>query len=152
MLVYSGKFGGWYLQSEMVEFYVAARDIIPRLKFLVLTQDDPALIRAEFARHGVRPDGYRVTGVPPEEMGGALAAADFAISFVAPMPSKRASSPTKIGEYLAAGLPVVAPAGVGALDAKIAAAAAGVLVDWTARDYPSGCRRDPWPSTGSSNS
>ena len=135
VLVYSGKFGGWYLQSEMVEFYVAARDIIPRLKFLVLTQDDPALIRAEFAHHGVDPGDCHVTGVSAEEMGSALAAADFAISFVAPMPSKRASSPTKIGEYLGAGLPVVAPAGVGALDAEIAAAGAGVLVDWTARNY-----------------
>jgi glycosyltransferase involved in cell wall biosynthesis len=135
VMVYIGKFGGWYLQEQMVSFYGAARQRLPGLRFLVLTQDDPALIEAELGRRGVEAADYRIDRVPPEEMGAALAAADFAISFVAPLPSKRASSPTKLGEYLAAGLPVVATAGVGAMDEPIRRARAGVLVDDSRRDY-----------------
>lgn len=135
VMVYVGKFGGWYLQDEMVRFFAAARRRLPGLRFLVLTQEGPELIESEFARHRIEPAAYRIDGVPPQEMGEALAAADFAISFVAPLPSKRASSPTKLGEYLAAGLPVVATAGVGALDEAIAGARAGVLVDEGRRDY-----------------
>ena len=48
-----------------------------------------------------------------------LAAADFGISFIRPVPSKVSSSPTKIGEFLGAGLPVVCTSGVGDLDALV---------------------------------
>ncbi len=43
-------------------------------------------------------------------------AAQLGLSFVRPCPSKVSSSPTKIGEYLAAGLPVISTAGIGDVD------------------------------------
>ena len=45
-----------------------------------------------------------------------LSAADVGLAFVRPEPAKRASAPTKVGEYLACGLAVVAISGVGDLD------------------------------------
>jgi glycosyltransferase involved in cell wall biosynthesis len=45
-----------------------------------------------------------------------LALADFAVCSIKPCLSKIASSPTKIGEYLAAGLPIVYNTGIGDLD------------------------------------
>jgi Methyltransferase domain len=45
---------------------------------------------------------------------------------VIPSPSKLASSPTKIGEYLAAGLPVISTAGIGDVDEQLADA--GVIL------------------------
>jgi glycosyltransferase involved in cell wall biosynthesis len=57
-----------------------------------------------------------------------LASCDAGISFIRPSYSKRASSPTKVGEYLAAGLPVVTNTGVGDVDALFAPGLAGVLI------------------------
>ena len=58
-----------------------------------------------------------------------LAAADFGLSFVRPLPSKIASSPTKNAEYLAAGLPFVATAGVGGTDEIAEVTDVVVLID-----------------------
>jgi glycosyltransferase involved in cell wall biosynthesis len=47
---------------------------------------------------------------------GVLCAADAGISFIRTCYSKRSSSPTKVAEYLAAGLPVVSTRGIGDCD------------------------------------
>ncbi len=56
------------------------------------------------------------------------------MAFIKPCRSKAASSPTKVGEYLAAGLPVIANAGIGDLDGLLSGepeeeAPVGVLVE-----------------------
>jgi glycosyltransferase involved in cell wall biosynthesis len=126
--VYIGKFGGWYLERQMVEFFIAASEEIDGLHLLVLTQDDPGTIQRALEGLGVDPASYTVTGVPADRVGAALAAADFGISFIAPLPSKIASSPTKIGEYLGAGLPIVATAGVGGVAGLLSKSRTGVMV------------------------
>ncbi len=57
-----------------------------------------------------------------------LAAADAAIALIRPSFSKISSSPTKVGEYLAAGLPMVCISGIGDVDELIRAYAVGVLL------------------------
>jgi glycosyltransferase involved in cell wall biosynthesis len=66
--------------------------------------------------------------VTPAQVPRYLHAADIAISFIKPCYSKQSSSPTKIAEYLASGLPLVCNAGVGDLDKLIEANGAGVLL------------------------
>ena len=133
VLVYVGKLTGWYMDREMARFFAAAREVLPGLRFLVLTQHDPGPILRELGE--LRREAT-VTSAPPEEVGRYLAAADLAISFIRPSFSKISSSPTKVGEYLAAGLPIVHSAGVGDVDALLDGH--GVLV----RDYsPAGLRR-----------
>jgi glycosyltransferase involved in cell wall biosynthesis len=118
VMVYVGKFGGWYMAAEMADFFALAKGWIPGLHFLILTQDGRREIRQQLERRSVCGD-YTITSAPPEQLGGYLAAADFGISFIRPAPSKESSSPTKVGEYLGAGLPVVCTAGVGDLDRLI---------------------------------
>ncbi len=105
VLLYVGKLGGWYLQREMVEFYVRAKRQIPDLHLLVLTQSDRALIDSELEALGVAASDCTVRSAPAPEVPAYLAAADAALAFIRPTYSKISSSPTKIGEYLAAGLP-----------------------------------------------
>jgi glycosyltransferase involved in cell wall biosynthesis len=118
VMVYVGKFGGWYMATEMAQFFAVARHAIPGLHFLILTQSDAGEIRREIDRQHVAGD-VRITSVAPEQLGRYLAVADFGICFIRPSPSKASSSPTKVGEYLAAGLPVVSTVGVGDLDTLI---------------------------------
>lgn len=133
VMAYVGKFGGWYLADRMAEFFTVAEKLSERIHFLILTQSDRMEIERELRRQGA--DGsYTITSAPPEQVGSYLAAADFGISFIAPAPSKESSSPTKIGEYLGAGLPVLSTSGVGDLDALISADV-GVLV--SAHSYES---------------
>src|SRR5581483_635896 len=53
---------------------------------------------------------------------------DAALSFIRPCLSKQASSPTKIAEYLAAGIPVVTNTGIGDLDQLVNSERVGVAV------------------------
>lgn len=114
-MVYVGKFGSWYMADEMAEFFSVARQRLAELQFLILTQDGRAEIELALSRRGVS-DGCTITSVEAEGVARFLAACDFGICFIRPVPSKASSSPTKIGEYLAAGLPVVYSAGIGDLD------------------------------------
>jgi glycosyltransferase involved in cell wall biosynthesis len=129
ILLYVGKLGGWYLQREMVEFYVRARAHIPDLHLVVLTQSDRSLIDDELRRFGVTETDCSVLSAPAGEVPSYLAAADAALAFIRPTYSKISSSPTKIGEYLAAGLPVVTGRGVGDVDDLLERYETGIVLD-----------------------
>ena len=129
VMIYVGKFGGWYLQAEMVNFFAQAREQMPNLHFLVLSQSERELIAREFARLGLSEEHFTLMQVEPARVGACLWASDFSISFIRALPSKVASSPTKIGEYLAAGLPLVCNTGVGDMDTIVEEHRVGVSID-----------------------
>jgi glycosyltransferase involved in cell wall biosynthesis len=134
VLIYVGKFTGWYMEREMVKFFALARDMLPDMHFLIVTQSDSELIESEFTRLALSPSTMTVTRCPPSEMGAYLAAADAAIAFIRPSFSKISSSPTKVGEYLAAGLPMICTSGIGDVDELIGEYRVGIsLTNW---DHP----------------
>jgi glycosyltransferase involved in cell wall biosynthesis len=144
VLIYVGKFSGWYMEREMVEFFVEAHNQQPRLYFHILTQHDRGPITREFARAGVSEHDYSIAQVRPDEVAAHLVASDAAISFIRPCPSKISSSPTKIGEYLAAGLPIVTSTGIGDVDTLVGRDGIGVLVESFDRDAYSQAARQLW--------
>jgi glycosyltransferase involved in cell wall biosynthesis len=116
VMVYVGKFPSWSMPAAMADFFNAASDVIEHLHFLILTQSGGDEIRTELQRIGADQRSYTITSTPAPDVGAYLAASDFAISFIRPAPSTVGQSPTKLGEYLGAGLPVVYSAGIGDLD------------------------------------
>lgn len=136
VLVYVGKLSARYLAVEMARFFVAARRLRPGLLFLVLTQDRADELTAELDRAGVPEADRRIARSDPGELGAYLALADFGIFFLRRGSSEVASSPTKVGEYLAAGLPVVSSPGVGDVDALLSERGVGVIAEtFSERDY-----------------
>jgi hypothetical protein len=116
------------MEREMAEFFAVARRIRSDLLFLIVTQADPDPMLRDLHRIDVAPCDYRIVRSPPDELGRYLNAAEFGISFIRPSFSKISSSPTKIGEYLAAGLPVLSTAGIGDVDALLDENEVGVLM------------------------
>ena len=125
-LVYAGSIGTWYMLDEMLDFFREARALDPRLRFLIVTRSGHEAIREAALARGL--DEVALAAALPREVPGHLAAAYAAISFIRPVFSKSGSSPTKLGEYLAAGLPVIVNAGVGDADTLVDAARVGVVV------------------------
>lgn len=120
VLVYAGKLGMWYLDAETARFFARAHRRDPRFFLQVLTASPADALRRALAQAGVPQDAFDVRAVPPAEVPAVLRASDAGLSFIKPCVSKRSSSPTKVGEYLAAGLPVVSTAGIGDCDRQLA--------------------------------
>ena len=136
VIVYLGSFGGWYLTDEMTEFLAVAHEQDPATFSLILTQSPRQMVIDRLSSLGIEPQNFLVTQVTPGEVPRYLKAADIAISFIKPCYSKQASSPTKIAEYLASGLPVVCNAGVGDLDKLIEEKNVGALLrEFTPQAY-----------------
>jgi glycosyltransferase involved in cell wall biosynthesis len=120
VVVYVGKLGMWYLDAEMARFFARAHRQDPRFFLQVLTGSPSTALRDVLGAAGVPADAFDVRAVPPAEVAALLHAADAGLSLIKPCVSKRSSSPTKVGEYLAAGLPVVSTAGIGDCDRQLA--------------------------------
>jgi glycosyltransferase involved in cell wall biosynthesis len=129
VLVYVGKLGTWYLAEEMVRFFAAARLEDETFFLQVLTQSNPSPMKRALEVAGVPTEAYEIGFVPPRDVPSRLEAADAGISFIRAGYSKRASCPTKVSEYLAAGLPVVSTTGIGDCDEILGRPNLGVAIE-----------------------
>lgn len=126
--VYVGALDGWYLTDELAECLACAHQLNPAMFTMVLTQSPREILTSRFQRLGIPEKDYFVSKVDPTQVPRYLSAADYAVSMIKPCYSKQASSPTKVAEYLACGLPVLSNAEIGDLDALIEGEEIGVLV------------------------
>jgi glycosyltransferase involved in cell wall biosynthesis len=69
-----------------------------------------------------------VRQVGPTDVPRYIRAADIALSFIKSCYSKQSSSPTKIAEYLAGGLPIICNAGIGDVDEVIESDGVGFVI------------------------
>ena len=142
VIAYVGSFGGWYMTTEMLDFFVASRERDPKTFVLILTQRDKEKVVENLLARGFGRQDFFVGSVAPTEVPRYLAAADIALSFIKACYSKQSSSPTKIAEYLACGLPIVANRGVGDVDQLIERNGVGVLIDdFTQESYVSALKQ-----------
>jgi glycosyltransferase involved in cell wall biosynthesis len=128
VFVHAGTLGGPYLPRETADLLAAARERDHRTFALILTPSAPEVIAVELERRGFTGDDYRVIKAQPDDVPGYLAAADVGLLLLRPSSARDWSSPTKFGEYLAAGLPVIATATIGDLDAQIERGRLGALL------------------------
>jgi glycosyltransferase involved in cell wall biosynthesis len=137
ILVYQGSIGTWYMLPEMVAFVRQAKDRWPDLLWLVLSPKEHDRIRAACTAAALSEGvDYRIEALPHREMPRWVAAGDAALFFIKPSYSKLSSCPTKFGECLACGLPVVANTGVGDVGETLATHRVGPAVSaFSPADY-----------------
>lgn len=129
VLAYLGSLGSWYMLEEMLGFFEVYASRAADARFLFVTADAPEAIQAAARARGIDPELLVIVSATREEVPALLAAADLGIFFIRPVFSKTASSPTKMGEMLAVGLPIVTNAGVGDVTAMVEGMACGVVVN-----------------------
>lgn len=134
VFVHLGALGGLYLTKDLVDFIALARQKDPSTFAMFLTQTDGGGATDSLRTHGFTESDFLVTTVPPAQVPAYLAASDAGLSFVKATYSTQSRSPTKIPEYLAAGLPIIANSGVGDVDELIQTEGVGVLIDEFTKD------------------
>jgi len=127
-MVYSGSLDGWYLTEKMADFFAGFLQRRPDAHLLWLTTGSHDRVKELMRNRNVGNGNFSVLSIASPAVPSYLAAADAGLAFIKRCVSKIASSPTKNGEYLACGLPLIINAGVGDSDALINDWKAGVLI------------------------
>jgi len=146
VLVYIGSFGTWYLGPETFRLAQAVAEVASPFVFVVLTK---AVEEASALVPDALRSRTRIATAAHEDVPKWLAAADAGVALVRPTFSKVASCPTKLGEYLACGLPVASTSGIGDVDEILSGGGGVILPDTGASGLDAAARalveraRDP---------
>ena len=127
VLSYLGSLGGWYMTGEMLDFFKTLQRQIPSAIFLLITHDNKEQLLQKVEAKGIARDAVRVIPAGRNEVPGLLSVSDWNIFFIKDAYSKKASSPTKQGEVMAMGIPVICN-DIGDTGKIVEESAAGILV------------------------
>jgi len=127
VFVYTGSLGTWYLLREMLDFIEEVIKRFPHARFQILTRNREEAT-SELNRRSLTQSVVTVTTVDPAQVPRWLARANTGLAFYKPGWARQATCPTKVGEYLAMGLPVVVNKGVGDVEEVIGANGVGVVL------------------------
>ncbi|MBX3102971.1 MAG: glycosyltransferase [Bacteroidetes bacterium] len=116
VMLYSGSLGGNYPVEEIFRIFLQLRQLRPDAVLLLLTKTDPAGIAAQAGQWGIAADSLRIASCAYSEVHAYQNASDCGLIVYTPSYSGIGRSPTKLGEYWASGLPVLATAGIGDVD------------------------------------
>jgi glycosyltransferase involved in cell wall biosynthesis len=113
VICYVGSIGAKYCPETMLAVACAVRERLPNLEFKVFTGDGGNMERAIAKSSISDPSWITIDRVNPQDLQAHLAGCDVALSFLKPAFSTRGVIPTKLGDYLLAGLPIIGSEGVG---------------------------------------
>lgn len=108
-----GTMSNWYLRQPMLNYLAFLLRRIERLKVLIVTAEDHARLRAEAYRSGIDEGRLILTRAEHAKMPALIRLMDAGLFFIRVCFSKKASAATKLGEFLASGVPVIINDGVG---------------------------------------
>ncbi len=142
VFVYAGSLGGYYLVREMFDFFAVAADRWPRARFRLLVNGFDDVANEAVEASGLDPERIEVETVDHEAVPARLAASSVGLIFARPSFARVGMSPTKLAEYLACGLPVVATREIGDIDSILGEDRTGVVVQNLNREaYEQACER-----------
>ncbi len=127
-VVYAGSLVGLYLVEEMGRFFKAIKTVQPNAFLRILTISPPEQGAEALRRAGLNDGDFEILAVTPEEVPVHLRRARLGVSFRKSTFAQIAASPTKIPEYLAAGLPVICNSGIGDMDEFVEQEKVGVVL------------------------
>jgi hypothetical protein len=127
-LGYVGSAGTWYVFDAVVKCFRHLLAISPNSRLLVVNRGEHALISDALLEAGVPPSSFELIRAEHSEVPLAMARMDAAVFFYRPMFSKIATSPTRLGEFLACGIPCLTNSGVGDMTDILEGPGVGVAI------------------------
>jgi len=125
---YVGSIGTWYMLSEMLDYFKVLKTQKSNAKFLFVTGERPEKINKVVKEKGILVNDITITSCLHKDVPLNISLFDSSLFFIRPTYSKKASSPTKQGEIMAMGIPLVCNYGVGDTDEIVKKYQAGSVV------------------------
>ncbi|MEO6583930.1 MAG: glycosyltransferase [Ferruginibacter sp.] len=136
VISYLGSIGTWYMLDEMLLFFKQIKLKYADAKFLILTHSTPALIYSKASLLKIDASDFLIKEVSRGDVPKLIKASDINLSFIKPVYSKISSSPTKLGEVLSMGIPVICNSGVGDVEKIIEKTGGGyVLHEFNEKEF-----------------
>lgn len=129
VISYLGSIGGWYLTDEMLRFCKMLSEKISTVKFLFISPHRHELIVDAASKYQIAPQSIITVKAERKEVPLLVSLSNYSLFFIKPCYSKLSSSPTKHGELMAMGIPVITNSGVGDMKEIVLDNAAGFVVD-----------------------
>ncbi|MFY7668639.1 MAG: glycosyltransferase [Crocinitomicaceae bacterium] len=129
VLGYVGSIGTWYMLDEMLSFFKVLLKSKPNAIFLFVSGESQKTIFSKAAELGIAEDRIRVKSVLHHDVATCILLFSASIFFIRPTFSKKASSPTKQGELMAMGVPVICNGGVGDTERVVREYHSGLVIE-----------------------
>lgn len=125
---YIGSIGTWYMLDEMLDFFKRLLLGKPSAKFLIVTGDLHSHIKEIAEQKDIDLNSIIIRKAQRSQVPHYISLMNFSLFFIRPTYSKISSSPTKLAEIMALGVPVVTNAGVGDVDEIVLDNKLGIIV------------------------
>jgi glycosyltransferase involved in cell wall biosynthesis len=129
ILTYLGGISTWYKPTEMLDFFQVILRKFKNAVFLIVTQEDPDIIYKICERKHIDTSKIKILSANRSEVPLLLLVSNYSVFFINPSFSKEASSPTKQGELMSMGIPIITNKGIGDTEEILKAANAGYVVN-----------------------
>ncbi len=113
VISYVGSLGTWYMADEMLQLFKRIKVSFPQAKLLLVSTHSATEVSSYLAQAQLDPKDVVLKAGKRAEMPALIAASDLSMFFVRPSFSKKASSPTKMGEIMGCGIPLICNTGIG---------------------------------------
>lgn len=131
-----GSMSNWYLREQMLDYLRLLVRHAASLKILIVTREDEDRLRADAAKAGIPGDRLVVAQAEFSDMPAYMRLMDAGLFFIRVCFSKKGSAATKLGEFLACGVPVIINDGIGDSGWLVRKHGVGVvLADTTVPEY-----------------
>lgn len=130
IVMYLGSLGTFYGLREMIDFFsVISKYYIDNPLFLIITNNPSSSIHEFMRFKSIPQENYKIRQMPYEELKEVLPIANVSLMLYKRFLSKVGCCPTKFGESLACGLPVIINSGIGDTEEIIRKERVGVVVN-----------------------
>jgi len=134
VFLYLGSLGSWYMFDAMLDFFCECRNNFENPAFLFLSNNNGEEVMRQIQKSNLPASECIVKSADYRDLCVEINKAHVSVFFIRPVYSKIASCPTKLGESLACGLPVIINSGIGDTDRLVEKEGVGVVID----DFSSG--------------
>ena len=125
---YLGTVGSWYLFDDTIKAFHIGLNLIPSAKILIINKGEHDFIKSKLNHYKIPLSSVELIDANHSEVPGLLQEITAGVFFLKPLFSKQASAPTKLGEFLACGIPCLTNDGIGDMGAIIKNGKVGVTV------------------------
>ena len=108
---------------------VMLQKVLPRAQLMIVNRSEHEFIRQRIHEHNVDSDAVELISATYRSMPDLIAKMTAGVFFIKPCFSKSASAPTRLGEFLACGIPCLGNTGVGDVEQILLEAKVGVCVN-----------------------